>query len=83
MDMPDPFSPLLPIVHRFRQILRATPRILTELPYVGSSWVPCLRSAKNRINFNKLVDRWRSDLNDTAEVIPLFKATMGNHMLIE
>ena len=42
MDIPDPLSlsPPLPIVHRFRQVLRATPRILTELLYVGSSWSP-------------------------------------------
>ena len=45
MDIPDTFSPPLPIVHRFRQVLRATPRILTELQYVGSSWSPCFRSA--------------------------------------
>ena len=30
----------LPIVHRFRQVLRATPRILTEQLYVVSSWSP-------------------------------------------
>ena len=28
-DIPDPLSPLLPIVHRFLQVLRATSRILT------------------------------------------------------
>ena len=44
-DMPDTFSPPLPIVNRFRQVLRATPRILTELLYVGSSWSPCFCSA--------------------------------------
>ena len=38
----DPFSPPLPIVHRFQQVFRATPHILTELLYVGSSWSPCL-----------------------------------------
>ena len=37
-DIPDPFSPPLSIVHCFRQVLRATSRILTELLYVGSSW---------------------------------------------
>ena len=37
-DIPDPLSPLLPIVHCFWQVLRATFRILTELLYVGSSW---------------------------------------------
>ena len=40
-DIPDPLSPLLPIVHRFWQVLRATSRIFTELLYVGSSWSPC------------------------------------------
>ena len=40
-DIPVPLSPPLPIVHRFRQILRATPRIHTELQYVGSCWSPC------------------------------------------
>ena len=28
-DMPDPLSPLLPIVHRLWQVFRAKPRILT------------------------------------------------------
>ena len=36
-DIPDPLSPLLPIVHRFR----ATSCILTELLYVCSSWPSC------------------------------------------
>ena len=40
-DNPYPLSPLLPIVHRFWQVLGATSRILTELLYVGSSWSPC------------------------------------------
>ena len=40
-DIPDSLSPLLPIVHRFWQVLRATSRILTELLYVCSSWSPC------------------------------------------
>ena len=44
-DIPDPLSPLLPIVHRFWLVLRATSRILTELLYVGSSWSPCFCSA--------------------------------------
>ena len=44
-DISDPLSPLLPIVHRFRQVLMATPRILTELLYVGPSWSPCFCSA--------------------------------------
>ena len=44
-DIPDPFSRPLPIVHCFRQVLMATPPILTELLYVGSSWSPCFYSA--------------------------------------
>ena len=35
-------SPPLPIFHRFLQVFRATPRVCTELLYVGSSWSPCL-----------------------------------------
>ena len=35
-DIPDPLTPLLPIVHCFRQVLRASYRILTELLYVGN-----------------------------------------------
>ena len=44
-DIPDPFSLPLPIVHLFQQVLRTTPRILSELLYVGSSWSPCFCSA--------------------------------------
>ena len=44
-DITDPLSPLLPIVHCFWQVLRATSRILTELLYVGSSWSTCFCSA--------------------------------------
>ena len=47
-DIPDPLSPLLPIVHRFWQVRRATNRILTELLYVGSSWPPCFCTAIRR-----------------------------------
>ena len=39
---PDPLSPPLPIVHCFRQVLRATSRIGTELLCVGSSRSSCL-----------------------------------------
>ena len=45
---PWPFLTTSPIIHRFRQILRDTPRILTELLYVGSSWSPYFRSAMRR-----------------------------------
>ena len=44
-DIPDPLSPLLPIVHRFWQVFKATSRILTELLYVCSSWSSCSCSA--------------------------------------
>ena len=44
-DIPDPLLPLLPIVHRLRQVFRATSRILTELLYVCSSWSSCFCSA--------------------------------------
>ena len=40
-DIPDPLSPPLPIVHRFRQVLGATSRIYTEQLYVCSSWSSC------------------------------------------
>ena len=33
-DIPDPLSPLLPIVHRPRQVFRTTSRILTLAPYL-------------------------------------------------
>ena len=38
-DIPDPVSPLFPIVHRLWQVFRATSRILTWLLYVCSSWL--------------------------------------------
>ena len=44
-DIPDPFSPPLPIVHCFQLVFRATSRIGTELLYVGSSWSSYLCSA--------------------------------------
>ena len=43
-DISDPLSPLLPIVHRFWQVFRATSRILTELLCVCSSWPSCFCS---------------------------------------
>ena len=43
-DIPDHFWPPLQIVHRFRQVFRATSCIYTKLLYVGSSWSPCLCS---------------------------------------
>ena len=41
MDIPDPLPPLR-IIHCFRQVLRATYHIGTELLYVCSSWSSCL-----------------------------------------
>ena len=46
--IPDPLSPLFSIVHCFRQVLRATFHIGTELLYVGSSWLSCLCLSKWR-----------------------------------
>ena len=45
MDIPDPLLPLLPFVHCFQQVFRATSHIGTELLYVGSSWSSCLCSS--------------------------------------
>ena len=59
-DIPDPLSPQLPIVHCFRQILRATSRIGTELLYIGSRWTSCFCSAM-----------WRGPLEYiTYELVP-------------
>ena len=44
-DIPDPLSPLLPIIQRFCLVLRVTSCILTELLYAGLSWLPCFCSA--------------------------------------
>ena len=44
-DIPDPLSPLLPIVYCFQWIFRATSRIGTKLLYVGYNWLSCLFSA--------------------------------------
>ena len=65
-DIPDPFSPLLPIVHHFRLVLRATPRTYTELLYVGSSWSPCFCTAM-----------WRGPLEYiTYELVPTSPACL-------
>ena len=44
-DISDLLSLHLPIVHCFRQILRATSRIGKELLYVGLNWTSCLCSS--------------------------------------
>ena len=59
----DPLSPLLPIVHCSWQVLRATPRISTELLYVDSSWSPCFCSAM-----------WEGPLENTYELVPAYPA---------
>ena len=47
-NIPDPLSSALHIVHCFWQVLRATPRIITELLYVDLSWLPWFSSAMCR-----------------------------------
>ena len=44
-DIPDPLSPLLPIIHRLWKVFRVTSRIITQLLYVCSSWSSCFCSA--------------------------------------
>ena len=44
-DLPDPFSPLVSIVHHSREVFEATPCIDTELLYIGSSWSSWLCSS--------------------------------------
>ena len=41
-DNPDPLPPAFSIIHHFRQVLKVTSCISTELLYVGSSWSSCL-----------------------------------------
>ena len=45
MDIPDPLSPPLPIVHCFWQVFWAISPIGIELLYVGLSWLSCLCSS--------------------------------------
>ena len=45
-DIPDPLSPLFPIVHHLWQVFRVTSLILTQLLYVCSSWSSCFCPAK-------------------------------------
>ena len=44
-DILDPLSPPLSIIHCFRQVLRVTSRIRTEMLYLSSSWSPYLCSS--------------------------------------
>ena len=39
-ELPDPLSQLVPIIHRPRDVFKATSCITTELLYIGSSWLP-------------------------------------------
>ena len=48
MDLTDPLSPPLFIVHCFWQVFLATSSINTELLYVGSSWTSILFSSRQR-----------------------------------
>ena len=48
-EIPDPLSPLFPILHCFRQVFKATSRIGTELLSVGSSRSSCLCSSMCRV----------------------------------
>ena len=43
MDLPDPLSPPVSIIHRSREVFQATSSISTKLLYLGSSWSsnPC------------------------------------------
>ena len=50
MDISDPLLPLLPIIHHFWQVFRATSRILTYLLYVCSSWSSCFCLAICRVH---------------------------------
>ena len=45
MDIPDPLSPLIPIVNRPRQVLRTASRILTQLLNVCPCWSSCFCTA--------------------------------------
>ena len=44
MDLPDPHSPPISIVHCSREVFKAISCISTELLYIGSSWSSCLCS---------------------------------------
>ena len=44
-DIPDPLSPLFPIIHRLRQVFWTTSRILTLLLNVCSCWSSCFCTA--------------------------------------
>ena len=76
MDISDPLSPLLSIIHHFWQVVRATSRIHTELLYVGSSWSPCFC-----IGHVKGVHR-RTSLNSSSLLLQLCLACLVRLTLI-
>ena len=61
-DIPVSLLPHLPIVHCFRQILRVTSCIGTELLYVGSSWMSCVCSSMKKGCYTNSKDHGISDL---------------------
>ena len=60
-DIPDPLSPLLPIIHRLWQVFWATSRILTQLLNLCSSWSSCFcpticESPQEYITYDLILD---------------------------
>ena len=51
MDIPEPLSQLLPIVHRLWQVFRATSRILTNELVPASLVVSCMSASSNLDSF--------------------------------
>ena len=75
-DILDPLSPLLLIVHRFWQVLRATSRILTELLYVGSSWSSCFARLYEGVHM-------RTSLTSSSLLLQQFPACLVRLALID
>ena len=50
MDLLDPLSPPVSIIHRSREVFKATSCIGTELLYIGSNWSSCLCSSMERMS---------------------------------
>ena len=65
-DIPDPLSPLLPIVHRPRQVFRTTSCILTQLLNVCSCWSSCLCTAMCGGHIDTTIWVHYMDANKTA-----------------
>ena len=51
MDLPNPLSPPISIVHNPQQVLQATSCIGTELLYTGSSWSSMWRGPQEYIAY--------------------------------